>query len=106
MGSCSGWSFVAFEPNLSLFGKNETSKISNPESGSAGESHPHAPTDPCVNLPIHMAPVSLPLEASRPQADVKRNPAPPSFLVEHRLLQADSSLLLQPHYRTFNTTTG
>jgi hypothetical protein len=58
--------------------------ISNPESGSAGESHPHAPTDPCVNLPIHMAPVSLPLEASRPQADAKRNPAPPSFLVEHR----------------------
>jgi hypothetical protein len=42
------------------------------ESGSAGESHPRAPTDPCVNLPIHTAPASLPLESSRSQAYAKR----------------------------------
>jgi len=28
-----------------------------PESGGAGEFHPHAPTDPCVNLSIHTAPL-------------------------------------------------
>ena len=27
------------------------------ESGGAGEFHPHAPTDPCVNLSIHTAPL-------------------------------------------------
>ncbi len=28
-------------------------------SGSAGEFHPHTPTDPCVNPLIHTAPASL-----------------------------------------------
>ncbi len=42
------------------------------ESGSAGESHPHAPTDPCVNLSIHTAPASHSLEISRSQAYAKR----------------------------------
>jgi hypothetical protein len=27
------------------------------ESGGAGKFHPHAPTDPCVNLSIHTAPL-------------------------------------------------
>ena len=42
------------------------------ESGGAGEFHPHAPTDPYVNLSIHTAPASLPLETSRSQADAER----------------------------------
>jgi hypothetical protein len=47
----------------------ENQKSANRESGRAGESHPHAPTDPCVNLSIHTAPASLTLDASQPQAD-------------------------------------
>ena len=42
------------------------------ESGSAGEFHPHAPTDPYVNLSIHTAPVSRFLETSQSQAYAKR----------------------------------
>ena len=41
-------------------------------SGSAGESHPHAPTNPCVNLSIHTAPAILLLETSRSQVYAKR----------------------------------
>ena len=76
------------------------------ESGRAGESHPRAPTDPCVNLSIHTAPASLTLETSRSQADAERNPVPPSCLVDHHLPRAGSSPSLQSHYRTFNTNTG
>jgi len=76
------------------------------QSGGAGESHPHAPTDPCVNLSIHTAPASHSLETSRSQAYAERNPVPPSYLVDLHLLQAGSSPSLQPHYRTFNTNTG
>jgi hypothetical protein len=36
----------------------------------------------------------------------KKNPVPPSYLVDQRLPRAGSSPSLQPHYRTFNTTTG
>jgi len=76
------------------------------ESSSPGESHPQALTDPYVNLSIHTAPVSHTLEISRLQADAESNPVPPSLLVDCRLLRADSSPSLQPHYRAFNTTTG
>ena len=76
-------------------------------SGSAGESHPHAPTDPCVNLSIHTAPASLPLETSRSQIYAIRTRLLPRFSgVDLRLLQAGSSPSLQSHYGTFNTTTG
>ena len=40
-------------------------------SGSAGESHPHAPTDRYVTVSRHTAPASLPLESSRSQAYAK-----------------------------------
>ncbi len=73
------------------------------ESGGAGESHPHAPTDPYVTVSRHTAPASHKLKTSRSQAVAKRNPAPPSYLVDHHLLQAGSSPSLQPHYRAFNT---
>ena len=76
------------------------------ESGGAGESHPHAPTDPCVNLSIHTAPAGHSLETSRSQAYAERNPVPPSYLVDLHLLRAGSSPSFQPHYRTFNTNTG
>ena len=56
------------------------------ESGGPGESHPQAPTEPCVNLSIHTAPTSHTLETSRFQADSERNPVPPSYLVDHLLL--------------------
>ena len=56
------------------------------ESGGPGESHPQAPTEPCVNLSIHTAPTSHTLEASRFQADSERSPVPPSYLVDHLLL--------------------
>jgi hypothetical protein len=42
------------------------------ESGSAGESHPHAPTDRYVTVSRHTAPASIPLESSRSQAYTKR----------------------------------
>ena len=71
------------------------------ESGGAGESHPHAPTDPCVNLSIHTAPAGHSLETSRSQAYAERNPVPPSYLVDLHLLRAGSSPSFQPHYRTF-----
>ncbi len=32
------------------------------QSGGAGESHPHAPTDPYVNLSIHTAPLIQPIK--------------------------------------------
>ncbi len=77
------------------------------QSGSAGESHPHAPTDPCVNLSIHTAPASHPHETLRFQTYAKRTRFLPRFSgVAHRLLRAGSSPSLQSHYRTFNTTTG
>jgi hypothetical protein len=50
----------------------KTSHQSIKESGGAGESHPHAPTDPYVSLSTHTAPASLPLEISRSQAYTKR----------------------------------
>ena len=34
------------------------------ESGGAGEFHPHAPTDPYVNLSIHTAPLIQPIDKS------------------------------------------
>jgi len=77
------------------------------ESGSAGESHPHAPTDPCVNLPIHTAPASLPLETLRSKAYAKRTRFLPRFSgVDHRLLWVGSSPSLHSHYRNFITNTG
>jgi hypothetical protein len=76
------------------------------ESGSAGESHPHAPTDRYVTVSRHTAPASHSLETSRSQADAERNPVPPSCLVDPHLLQAGSSPSLRPHYRAFNTNTG
>ena len=75
-------------------------------SGRPEEFHLQSPSDPYVNLSIHTAPASLPLETSRSHADAERNPVPPSCLVDHRLPRAGSSPSLQPHYRTFNTTTG
>ena len=86
--------------------QSKSRKQTDGESGSPGEFHPQAPTDPCVNLSIHTAPVSLTLETSRFQAYTKRNPVPPSCLVDLHLSRADSSPSLQPHYRTFNTNTG
>ncbi len=64
----------------SSFGKNKVDTIyccpayslQTFESGGAGESHPHAPTDPYVSLSTHTAPASLPLEISRSQAYTKR----------------------------------
>ena len=50
-------------------------------------------SEPCVNLSIHTAPVSLTLETSRFQAYTKRNPVPPSCLVDHHLSRADSRTL-------------
>jgi hypothetical protein len=38
------------------------------DSSSAGESHPHALTDPYVNLSVHTAPANLSPEVSRSQA--------------------------------------
>ena len=42
------------------------------ESGRPEESHLQSPSEPCVNLSIHTAPASLPLETSRSQAYAKR----------------------------------
>ena len=76
-------------------------------SSSPGEFHPQALTDRYVTVSRHTAPASIPLETSRSQADTKRTRLLPRFSgVDHRLLRADSSPSLQPHYRTFNTTTG
>ena len=36
------------------------------ESGGAGEFHPHAPTDPYVNLSIHTAPLIQPIDNNQP----------------------------------------
>ena len=69
------------------------------ESGSPGEFHLQAPTDPCVNLSIHTAPTSHTLETSRLQAGTERSPVPPSCLVDHLFLQAGSSPFAQ--LRTF-----
>ena len=76
------------------------------ESSSPGEFHPQALTERYVTVSCHTAPANLALETSRSQADAVRNPVPPSCLVDHHLLRAGSSPSLQPHYRTFNTTTG
>ena len=77
------------------------------ESGSAGESHPHAPTDRHVTVSRHAAPASIPLETSQSQAYAKRTLLLPRYSgVDLRLLQTGSSPSLQPHYRTFNTNTG
>ena len=76
------------------------------KSGSAGESHPHAPTDPCVNLSIHTAPASHFLETSQSQAYAERNPVPPGYPVDLHLPRAGSSPSLQSHYRAFDTNTG
>jgi hypothetical protein len=46
-------------------------------SGSAGESHPRAPTDPYVNLSNHTAPASDFHETSQSQTDAESNPALP-----------------------------
>ena len=42
------------------------------ESGRPEESHLQSPSEPYVNLSIHTAPVSLPLETSRSKAYAKR----------------------------------
>ena len=76
------------------------------ESGSPGEFHPQAPTERHVTVSRHAALVSLLLETSRFQADTKKNPVPPSYLVEYHLSRAGSSPSLRSHYRTFNTITG
>ena len=47
------------------------------ESGRPEEFHLQSPSEPCVNLSIHTAPASIPLETSRSQADAEKNPAPP-----------------------------
>jgi hypothetical protein len=76
-------------------------------SGRPEEFHLQSPREPCVNLSIHTAPASIPLETSRSQAYAKRTRLLPRFSgVDLCLLRADSSPSLQPHYRTFNTTTG
>jgi hypothetical protein len=77
------------------------------QSGRPEEFHLQSPSDPHVNLSIHTAPASLPLETSRSKAYAKRTRLlPRSRGVDHRLLRTGSSPSLQPHYRTFNTTTG
>jgi hypothetical protein len=52
------------------------------ESISPGEFHPQALTDRYVTVSRHTAPVSNMLETSRSQADIERNPVPPSRLVD------------------------
>jgi len=70
------------------------------ESGSAGESHPHAPTDRYVTVSRHTAPASIPFKTSQSQAYAKRTRLLPRFSgVDLRLLQAGSSPSLQSHYR-------
>jgi hypothetical protein len=76
------------------------------QSSSPGESHPQALTDPHVNLSVHVAPVSHPLDTLRHQADAERIPAPPGNPVGQISLRADSSPSLHLHYRDFITTTG
>jgi len=76
------------------------------ESSGPRELPPQSLTEPDVNLSIHPALASHSPEISRSQADAERNPVPPSYLVDLRLLQAGSSPSLQPHYRTFNTNAG
>ena len=44
------------------------------EPSSPGEFHPQALTEPHVNLSIHRAPASLPLETSQLQADAEKKP--------------------------------
>ena len=100
---------ISGRPFPSISSKYLQSVASNPvfhESGRAGESHPHAPTEPYVTVSRHTAPVSLTLETSQSQADAGSNPVPPHCWVDCRFRRADSSPSLQPHYRTFNTTTG
>ena len=75
-------------------------------SGRPEEFHLQSPPEPYVNLSIHTAPASLTLGTSQSQADAGNKTAPPSFLVGCHSLQAGSSPSLQPHYRTFITTTG
>jgi len=55
----------------------------NCESSSPGEFHPQALSERYVTVSRHTAPVSHMLETSRSQADIERNPVPPSFLVDH-----------------------
>jgi glucose-6-phosphate isomerase len=77
------------------------------ESSSPGEFHPQALTEPCVNLSIHTAPASVPLETLRSKVYAKSTRLLPRISgVDHRSLRAGSSPSLQPHYRTFSTTTG
>jgi len=75
-------------------------------SGRPEESHPQSPTVPYVNLSIHTAPASHPLETFQFQAGKVNNPAPPNKLVGCYRLWTGSSPSLQPHYKAFNTTTG
>ena len=53
------------------------------ESSSPGEFHPQALSERYVTVSRHTAPVSHMLETSRSQADIERNPVPPSYLVDH-----------------------
>ena len=77
------------------------------ESGRPEEFHLQSPSDPYVNLSIHTAPANHPLETSRSQTDAKCVQLLPRFSgVGCHFLRVDSSPSLQPHYRTFNTTTG
>ena len=56
------------------------------ESGRLEEFHLQSPTQPYVNLSIHTAPASHPLETSQSQADAESNPAPPHTWVGCHLL--------------------
>ena len=85
----------------------EIGRSSNWEPGRPEEFHLQSPTEPYVNLSIHTARASHSLETSRSQAYAECVQLLPRFSgVGRHLLRADSSPSLQPHYRTFHTTTG
>jgi len=48
-------------------------KFLNIWSGGAGEFHPHAPTDPYVNLSIHTAPLIQPIDNNQPSTSSYMN---------------------------------
>jgi hypothetical protein len=77
------------------------------ESGGAGESHPHAPTDPYVNLSIHTAPLIQPIEDTQTTSFVLCK----QFLlrlhgVDHSIRPDKLTPSLHLHYRDFFTTTS
>ena len=75
------------------------------ESGGAGESHPHAPTDPYVSLSAHTAPLTQPIDDKQLAGFALYRQFLP-MLVDHSIRQDELTPSLHLHYGDFITTTS